>query len=221
MRATAALSARVASAPTKSSTTSAPRLPVAARMASRVVSSESMVISAPYPATTWSASGRVSTATTRAAVVGLRICTAMWPSPPTPITTTVDPGTSWGQLRRTAWYGVSPASVKGAADAGSKPSGSGTKKRGDGTSWYSAMPPSSPRPPPPIRDGSRGRVLAQGVHAQQAMRTPAAAPGSVDDRLPNFEALYPLAHLVDPSGVLVTEGERRSPRGVPHRRIRA
>jgi hypothetical protein len=42
------------------------------------------------------------------------------------MTTAVLSGVSFGQERRTAWYGVSAASVSGAAVTGSSPSGNGT-----------------------------------------------------------------------------------------------
>ena len=53
-----------------------------------------------------------------AAVVAFTICTPRWPRPPTPMTTTVASGVIFAQERRTAWYGVRPASVSGAAVAG-------------------------------------------------------------------------------------------------------
>ena len=43
------------------------------------------------------------------------------------VTTAVEPGVSLPHERRTAWYGVSAASVRGAACRGSSPSGSGTR----------------------------------------------------------------------------------------------
>ena len=88
---------------------------MACRISSAAVGPEATVRSAPHSSASRSASARVSTAITRAAVVALRICTPTCPSPPTPITTAVLPGASFGQERRMAWYGVSPASVSGAA----------------------------------------------------------------------------------------------------------
>src|SRR6185437_1430378 len=71
--------------------------------------------------------------TTVAGVRARRICTARWPRPPAPITTAVDPGPRRWSDRLTAWYGVSPASVRGAASTGSR-SPIGTSQRGFGTS---------------------------------------------------------------------------------------
>ena len=67
------------------------------------------------------------------AVIAFSSCTPMWPRPPTPMATAVDPGTSFGSERRMAWYGVRPASVSGAAATGSR-SPSGTTRRAAGTS---------------------------------------------------------------------------------------
>ena len=67
----------------------------------------------------------MSTATIRAGVVAFRICTVNHPSPPTPMTTAVDPSPSSGRARRTAWCDVAPASVSGPAVRGSSgPNGS-------------------------------------------------------------------------------------------------
>ena len=49
-----------------------------------------------------------------------RACTPIWPSPPTPITTATEPAPSRPSERLTAWYGVRPASVSGAASAGDR-----------------------------------------------------------------------------------------------------
>ena len=64
-----------------------------------------------------------------------------------PMTSTLVPGVSLGSASLIAWYGVSAASDSGAASRGSR-SPSGTSSRVCGTSMYSAMPPSRPRPPP-------------------------------------------------------------------------
>ena len=71
------------------------------------------------------------------------------------MTSAVEVGTSFSRERRMAWYGVRPASVRGAACTGSSPSGRGTRWRTEGTRRYSAIPPSSPSPPPPPRTGAR------------------------------------------------------------------
>ena len=97
----------------------------------------------------------------------------MWPSPPTPITTAVDDGPSLAADRLTAWYGVSPASVRGAACTVSRPSGIGTRCRAAGTSRYSAIPPSSPRPPPPPGTGARsGRSQYVSSPSRQCRQEP-------------------------------------------------
>ncbi|MFE9955762.1 hypothetical protein [Micromonospora sp. NPDC005299] len=64
-----------------------------------------------------------------------------------PITTQEVPGRSRSRARSTAWYGVSPASVSGAAWARSRsPTGS---SREAGTTTWSASPPSRLSPTPP------------------------------------------------------------------------
>ena len=69
----------------------------------------------------------------------------MWPTPPTPSSTAVEPGTARCARRRTAWYAVKPASAWGATSTGSTPSGSEISERSE-TSTYSAKPPSTVRP---------------------------------------------------------------------------
>ena len=130
----------------------------------------------------------------------------MWPRPPTPMATAVEPGTSLGSDRRMAWYGVRPASVSGAAATGSR-SPSGTTRRADGTRRYGAMPPSRPRPPG--RAGG-GRVDAVVLGALAAADAVPAAPRAVHgDGLADLEAGDAGAEGVDPAGVLVAERERR------------
>jgi len=76
-----------------------------------------------------------------------RIWTPTCPRPPTPMTTAVEPGTSRGSERLTAWYGVRPASVSGAACVtSSSPIGMSWRA---GTETRGAMPPSRPSPMPP------------------------------------------------------------------------
>ena len=71
----------------------------------------------------------------------------MCPSPPIPITTQDVPGRNAGRASAIAWYGVSPASVSGAAWVTARsPMGS---SREAGTSTYSANPPSRLSPMPP------------------------------------------------------------------------
>ena len=61
------------------------------------------------------------------------------------MTTAVEPGTSLGNDGLIAWYGVSPASVRGTFETGSR-SPSGTRCRWLGTSMYSAMNPGASKP---------------------------------------------------------------------------
>ena len=118
-RATAAPKRKVSSTPTKSSTTSAPTPPstVAPARWRRRPSARSRCAHRRRAASS-SASGIASTAMTRAGESAPRIWIAMWPRPPAPITTAVEPGTSSGSDRLIAWYGVSAASVSGAASTG-------------------------------------------------------------------------------------------------------
>ena len=78
----------------------------------------------------------------------------MWPRPPAPITSAVEPGTRRSSERLTAWYGVRPASVSGAASTGSR-SVSGTRWRALGTSRSGAIPPSKPSPQPLALNSAR------------------------------------------------------------------
>ena len=156
---------------------------------------------------------RVSTATTRAPVVARRICTAKCPSPPTPITTAVAVGPSLRSERRTAWYGVSAASVSGAAWTRSSPSGIGHQMPGG--RHQQVLSHATVEPEPTSAAGHRGQVrpFAVGLEALQAVPTRAATPGAHDgDRLAELDAGDADAERVDPPGVLVAERERRIPR---------
>ncbi len=84
----------VASAPTKSTTSSAPLPLVAALTRDATSSSAFHASSAPTARASSSLESAASTAMTRAGVSARKICTAMWPRPPIPITTAVVPGTS-------------------------------------------------------------------------------------------------------------------------------
>ncbi len=93
----------------------------------------------------------------------------MCPSPPMPITTQVVPGRSRGRASSTAWYGVSPASVSGAAWVRSmSPTGS---SRDAGTTTYSASPPSrlSPTPPTGVTRHRFSSPRRQARHRPQPM----------------------------------------------------
>ena len=96
------------------------------------------------------------------------------------------PGRAWSSASLIAWYGVSAASESGAASRGSR-SPSGTSSRASGTSMYSAMPPSRPRPPPaaPSCAARSHRVSS----ASPARAAASAAPRAVDrDRLADLPA---------------------------------
>ena len=138
-----------------------------------------------------------------------RIWTAMWPRPPAPTTTAVEPGTSRGSDRFTAWYGVSAASVRGAASTGSR-SPIGTRWRADGTIMNSAMPPSAPRPPPAAGNVRLAyAVVLEALHTAVARAT---APRAVDRHgRSHLDAADARSERVDPACVLVAEGERRAP----------
>jgi hypothetical protein len=98
----AAASACVRSVPTKSNTRSAPRPPVSSRTAS-TEPSPSRTSWAPSSAASRRRLESVSTAIRELDPSSRRGCTAMWPTPPTPITTAVVPGTASGASRLTAW----------------------------------------------------------------------------------------------------------------------
>ena len=138
---------------------------------------------APTSVASVSAGSRVSTAITLAGVSASRIWMARCPRPPAPITTACEPGVSLGKARLTARYGVSPASVNGAASTGSR-SPSGTSRRGSVTSRYSAMAPSTPNPMPggpSIPWMQRfSAPAAHGLHCPQPSRpyTATGSPGS-------------------------------------------
>ncbi len=203
----------MSSLPTWSSTRSAPSPPVKSRISCTASGPGATARSAPPRSALSREDSRGSTATIRAAVVALSTWTARWPRPPTPMTTAVETGPSLCCERRTAWYGVSAASVSGAAETGSSPSGSGTRCRAAGTRRYSAIPPSRPSPPPPPGTGARSGRCAQRLVAAQAALALPAAPGADDgDRLAGLEAADALAERVHPAGVLVAEREGRIPR---------
>ena len=77
---------------------------------------------------------------------------AIWPTPPEPIVTTVDPASVKGAIRRTACIAVRPASACGASGAGSVPSGNGTSARALVRN-SSAYPPGQPSTPGKRHDG--------------------------------------------------------------------
>ncbi len=81
---------KVGSAPTKSKTTSAPTPPVRRMTSAAVDASDTRVRSAPRSDAWARRDSSVSTATIVAPEVARRICRAMWPRPPTPMTTTVE-----------------------------------------------------------------------------------------------------------------------------------
>ncbi len=102
-------------------------------------------VTAPAAAARSIASCFMSVAITVAPVSAVRICTAICPSPPRPTTSAyLPPPASLGSDSLMAWYGVRPASARGAAATGSA-SPSGTRLRA-GVTMYSAMPPSRPIP---------------------------------------------------------------------------
>jgi hypothetical protein len=80
------------------------RARVSSRTSSAAASPERMASSAPTSRTSASFDSSRSTATIRAPESARRICTAMCPRPPTPITTAVDPGTSRWSERLIAWW---------------------------------------------------------------------------------------------------------------------
>ena len=137
----------------------------------------------------------------------------MWPRPPTPMTTACEPGVSLGSDSLTAWYGVRPASVSGAAATRSSSSGTRTRWRGSGTSMYVRH---APVQPDPAADGAvvgMERVRAVVVGPFGAGFAAATAPRSMQgDPVTDLPAGDPLAHLVDRPGVLVADRHGRSPR---------
>src|SRR5215213_3956101 len=95
--------AMVVSSPTKSNTAVAPVPPVSSRTWSAVVPSDDSAWCAPSSTARSRRCCTRSTAITRAPVRRRRNCTAYEPRPPAPMTTAVDPGTSFGRARLTAW----------------------------------------------------------------------------------------------------------------------
>ena len=93
---TLASSASVASLPTQSSTSAAPRPPASSRISAAAVSPDATVCVAPSSRASSSLAASMSVAITRAGESARSSCTAMWPRPPTPITTALLPGTSFG-----------------------------------------------------------------------------------------------------------------------------
>ena len=75
------------------------------------------------------AARRCRSATTVPAPSTFTSWSAMCPTPPTPITAVVVPGTSRWTSPLTAWYAVIPASECGATSTGSTPAGSGISDR--------------------------------------------------------------------------------------------
>ena len=97
-------SASVASLPTQSSTSVAPRPPVSSRISrGRVLAGLRPWRSRRRSRASASFAGSTSTAITLAGVSARRIWTAMWPRPPTPITTALVPGRAWCSASLIAW----------------------------------------------------------------------------------------------------------------------
>ena len=127
--------------------------------------------------------------------------------------TAVEPGVSFGHERRTAWYGVSAASVRGAAWTGSRPVGERDqvpRARHEHQLGHPAVGPEA--------SASRGhvgvlRAVAVGLQTRAAVLAPSAAPGADHgNRLAGLEPGDTVTEQVDPAGVLVPERERRPPR---------
>ena len=137
----------------------------------------------------------------------------MWPSPPTPITTAVVPGTSSASERLIAWYGVSPASVSGAAATGIEVTERDEVARvgHDHQRRHAAV---EPEPTAGRADLALAHaVVLEALHAAVAAT---AAPRPVDrHRCADLEAGDAGPERLDPARVLVTQRERRAPRQHP------
>ena len=205
-----AASCAVESEPTKSSTSAAPAEPVSTRTSPGSSPFASSAACAPAPSARRRASSRMSIATMRAGVSSRSSWTATCPSPPTPITTAVEPGRRWCCSVVIAWYGVSAASVSGAAAPGrgrrSARAAAATGRRRTRRARRRA-----PRPQPPAcRLGQRfSAPRAQSGHD-------AAAPRPVDeDGVALGERRHAGAERGDHAGGLVAERERQRPRQRP------
>src|SRR5690606_28172564 len=156
----------VGCSPTMSKTAWAPSPPVSFRTSSTAFSSDRNAWCAPTSLASSSFASDRSRATTVAGLIARRIWMPTCPSPPAPLTTATDPGTSLGRDALIAWYGVRPASVSDACFTGSRPC-RGPRGRGR------------------LERVVRGQAVARELHVLHRVQTLQRhqVPGAVDDEV--------------------------------------